>query len=113
MDIEAVTTRCEAATKGPWTWKVGGTVESATFEAVCKSTTGRCHDMSFIAHARTDLPDAIELIEELTALVWQVSRQSEHIDCDGAGCWLCGAECGTKHRESCVAAHVLAKVRKA
>lgn len=82
---EAIRSRCEAATPGPWKWtpqeeevERDGTVEKVTgaqIESIFTFDTGEGYygvennNAEFIAHARTDLPDALAEIERLTAQV--------------------------------------------
>lgn len=61
--------------------------------------------------ARTDLPAALELIEEAEKLIRRVSEDSEHVDCDGPGCWWCGPGDGGEHKD-CPGDAFLAKVRR-
>lgn len=95
---EAARARCEAATDGPWE-SCGGAIEGGptsgrdvvTTEVDCMSYcyggTGRGverpEDREFIAHARTDLADALDEIERLRAesarrMVWLENEQRAH-----------------------------------
>ena len=83
MDIEAAKARCAAATEGLW-WSHEGVVKAGELKhgigTVRIATCNNCEQEGMfcsadvangqhIAHARTDLPDAIELIEEMAPLL--------------------------------------------
>lgn len=55
-------TRCEAATKGPWSWddKVGAVFDSF---GDCAADQTTISDGIHIAHARTDLPRTIRALQ--------------------------------------------------
>jgi len=87
---EAARGRCEAATDGPWSWdrpseyqeptsldapdgrvlyatdEYGGYPECGEDLRINSADTA---DANFIAHARTDLPDALDRIEALTNML--------------------------------------------
>lgn len=70
--------RCEAATAGPWYQesgrdraRYGFRIYAADFRGVCKPTAEMAArdeaNSTFIAHARTDLPAALDELDRLTA----------------------------------------------
>ena len=70
LDLDAIRARCDAATRGPWTYDEAGYVDvglprsrsiaiGIEIDATAKS------DGDFIAHARTDIPALLAHIEEL------------------------------------------------
>ncbi len=61
MDIAAAKKRCEAATLGPWVAEGGSILTSAK---VPLALTMSYANARFAAHARTDLPAALEALEE-------------------------------------------------
>lgn len=84
FDLQAARTRCEMATPGPWGWEAvddsllnlqtKGTMEWILAVTRCESCQKepqkRCYwpehtDGTFIAHARTDLPAALDVIEAM------------------------------------------------
>ncbi len=68
MDIQAAKKRCEAATPEPWSADnpdnrlVAGS--QGFWVADCGMSMRPCADRDFIAHARSDLPAALEALEE-------------------------------------------------
>ncbi len=97
IDLKAIKARYEAATEGPW-WKIvlpwrdcttepyvfagptedphGGipVADSPLHEAI-ESDIDNEANMTFIAHARKDLPDCVDEIERLQALVKTAHRE--------------------------------------
>lgn len=80
MSTESVKARLAAATPGPWTadWTTDVWERPSLFAghrdsyvvpgvAACGRTKGGWNDATFIAHARTDLELALEVIEALRA----------------------------------------------
>ena len=79
--IAASRARCEAATKGPWTHIEDAPMFVGSTEMVqtpnSNINVGRVysqnlqprHDAAFIAHARTDLPRALEALERAMAFI--------------------------------------------
>ena len=83
MDIQAARERCEAATEGPWLRHQWGT-KSQVVEAKVNTETAPGIKMvgqrilaremlkanaEFVAHARSDLPAALEALEEAQKIV--------------------------------------------
>lgn len=80
MDIAAAKKRCEAATKGPWLRQKErdsaapkGVIDAYDEEAEGYYTIATVHepgdaDEDFIIHARSDLPAALEVLEEIRKL---------------------------------------------
>ena len=65
MDTAAAKKRCEAATEGPWYDSVGDVFRDAGEPiARCQTLSKSRPDARFIAHARSDLPAALEALEE-------------------------------------------------
>lgn len=85
LDTKAARARCDAATPGPWRHVGIGIVERAELPllhreiADCSGRMGlndgdsapTLRDATFIAHARTDLPAALDEVDALrAALAW-------------------------------------------
>lgn len=89
LDLKAIKARCEAASKGPWTYLCdtsnrghilyGDPERDLVYCPSCSRRHGAqfigTKDGPFIAHARTDLPDCITEIERLQGLVKSAFRE--------------------------------------
>ena len=103
-DLAAIRARCEAATKGPWKWNGEGFSapsrtaidkargEEVTFLSV-PLTSGSCwqEDLTFIAHAREDLPLLLARLEEMRVGLEKIQMYAGNIDAV-TGCRLILAE---------------------
>lgn len=90
---EAARARCEAATEGPWDDQPDWTgtariVLNADDEILWDGLVGD-PDGPFIAHARTDLPDALDEIERLRALT---TITKDRVRAAGREFWLSDAK---------------------
>jgi len=92
-DLDAIRARADAATAGPWAVEVDGGVDMYTGEGwrqvdVCIPESGEggaamgdhelaFEDATFIAHARTDVPFLLDLVDELRrqVKVWKGKAQ--------------------------------------
>ena len=79
LDLDAIRARCDAATRGPWTYDEAGYVDvglprsrsiaiGIEIDATAKS------DGDFIAHARTDIPALLHRIALLLAAAPKVAK---------------------------------------
>lgn len=94
--------RCEAATKGPWFNRQGGYNKTGIPKIYSdpEKDSYVAHATSngdFIAHARTDLPRALDLLDELEAWLratkCNTCVHTEYIDPDAEkNCQDCGGE---------------------
>jgi hypothetical protein len=70
-DLEAIRNRCNEATSGPWyasEKQIGHVMGGAPFVTIadcCAYDKNKEANARFIAHARTDILDLLDLIEEL------------------------------------------------
>ncbi len=87
---QAARARCEAATPPPWEWRAEDAEMASTADAdeLVFGNTGRSRsdptdeDGDFVAHARTDLPAALDALDaadtriaELEAMIKQLSER--------------------------------------
>ena len=92
---EAARARCEAATEGPWDDQPNRTDTARVVldgdGEVLWDAAGLMADADseFIAHARTDLPDALDEIERLRALT---TITKDRVRAAGREFWLSGAK---------------------
>ena len=67
LDRTAARARCETATKGPWEAKCSGHdypyIVAHGKQLACGEDFGKMPDAEFIAHARTDLPAALDALD--------------------------------------------------
>lgn len=96
MSTESVRARLNAATPGPWRWNVASHVEhteawdetvvvrhisaggdDSTVAEIGRDFSSNNVDAEFIAHARTDLERALDVIEAVPALVDIARRYTE------------------------------------
>ena len=94
MDIAAANKRCEAATAGPY--RVEQKRGNPPYMVVIAEDVsmvdfgGRWDDAQFFAHARSDLPAALEALEEAQGALRELCRghNSRGSDgpCDCSGC---------------------------
>ena len=84
--------RCEAATEGPWHRSCAtiNTKDGGLVATLAPSKRNKGADSEFIAHARTDLPAALEALEEARGALRGVEREyqelQDEVDCeDGHG----------------------------
>ncbi len=101
MDIAAAKKRCEAAAKGPWrklnqgrrdkpeSWVVSGVYTAPQGKLIAVNPLHQGNDLSprehqanaeFIAHARTDLPAALEALEAAAALMEEALGKLEAVE---------------------------------
>ena len=70
MDTAAANKRCEAATKGPWDWGDSYIL----LDQWGRDVTALVANRSFIRYARTDLPAALEALEEAQAEIERLNQ---------------------------------------
>jgi len=82
-ELDAIEARCRAATEGPWAWDDHGWIfpTAAFTSCVIADNAAAPEDMTFIAHARTDVPALLaevkSLREQVAAAVRLVKRQAD------------------------------------
>lgn len=97
LDTQAAKARCWAATPGPWT-------PASILHLAHKD------DIEFAAHARSDLPDALEALEEAQGALRELCRGHNSRGSDGpcgcSGCRILSKECATcKGSKGCTIRH--------
>lgn len=119
LDIEAALARCEAATPGPWRLglqdRLQVVVDNDNADEVADVGWGVAvgdEDAEFIAHARTDLPAALALLDQcrvvLKAVEWyRVERGHVIKDYDVCPCCEAGLNDETEHGPACELAAAL------
>ena len=111
LDLDAIRARCDAATRGPWTYDEAGYVDvglprsrsiaiGIEIDATAKS------DGDFIAHARTDIPALLAHIEELAERALTAEERLEQMtrERDEARAQLAALDTGSPcdgHRHCC------------
>lgn len=72
--MEEARARCDAATKGPWeafnngrivVRQAPGSISTISDFSFCTANDNSDNDAAFCAHARQDLPDALDTIDKL------------------------------------------------
>ena len=71
--LAAMRERAEAATEGPWEETASGIRASAGVEYLVMSIRSEA-DAEFIAHARTDLPALLDVVEAVLELADSIER---------------------------------------
>jgi hypothetical protein len=99
LDIRAARERCEAATDGPW-WVggKGGGIECADYYVAHHVDP---EDAAFMAHARTDLPEALDLLERCRVLLGDIDAT------DDRPCPECQRFGASNHKRACEWACIL------
>ena len=78
---EAARERCEATTEGPWNDLGEDGITQTTHVTRDVWTIPRhVDDVTFIAHARTDLPDALDALDEKDEECMELSKKIEHLE---------------------------------
>jgi hypothetical protein len=109
-ELQAIRSRCDAATPGPWIAKaynpyrdravIHQTPESQKinplrWQRACICREVRAHDADFIEHARTDIPALLAEVERLRDIEARAQAQSEDVQAN----WLSPIEAAALQAE--------------